>query len=74
MAPAGADARARGACCATGRRDHVYPAATLDARVLLHLRGGDGDVALADVAAFGQVHHVLVHGRLHRAHLQAVEG
>jgi len=65
---------ARGGCCATGRRDHVYPAATLDARVLLRLRGRDGDVALADVTALGECNHVLVHGRLHRGHLQAVEG
>ena len=44
------------------------------ARVLLNLRGGNDDVRLADVAALGECNHVLVHGRLHRGHLQAVEG
>ena len=44
------------------------------ARVLLNLCGGDGDVRLADVTALGECNHVLVHGRLHRGHLQAVEG
>ena len=73
MAGVAADAPARGACLSTGRRDQVYPAAALDAHVSLRLGGGDGDVRLADAAALGQSHHVLVQGRLDRGHLQAVE-
>ena len=37
------------------------------------MRGRDRDVGLADVTPLLQVHHIFVHGRLHRRHLQAVE-